>query len=71
MDHHNNDNPKNKGGNLMLTVTGLPVDLDEYIDFSMITQSVDLFYLLGKFFYSIKVGFSTKVHNVVVAGAGD
>jgi beta-mannosidase len=42
MDHHNKDNPKNKGDNLMLTVTGLPRDLDEYIDFSMIAQAEGL-----------------------------
>jgi beta-mannosidase len=42
MDHHNKDNPKTKGDNLMLTVTGLPKDLDEYIDFSMIAQAEGL-----------------------------
>ncbi len=42
MDHHNKDNPKNKGDNLMLTVTGLPDNLDEYIDFSMIAQAEGL-----------------------------
>jgi beta-mannosidase len=42
MDHHNKDNPKNKGDNLMLTVTGLPKDLEEYIDFSMIAQAEGL-----------------------------
>jgi beta-mannosidase len=42
MDHHNKDNPKNKGDDLMLTVTGLPRDLDEYIDFSMIAQAEGL-----------------------------
>lgn len=42
MDHHNKDNPKNKGDNLMLTVTGLPKDLDEYIDYSMIAQAEGL-----------------------------
>ena len=42
MDHHNKDNPKNKGDNLMLTVTGLPRDLEEYIDFSMIAQAEGL-----------------------------
>ncbi len=42
MDWHNKDNPKNKGDNLMLTVTGLPADLDEYIDFSMIAQAEGL-----------------------------
>ena len=42
MDHHNKDNPKNKGDNLMQTVTGLPTDLNEYIDFSMIAQAEGL-----------------------------
>ncbi len=42
MDHHNKDNPKNKGDNLMLTVTGLPEDLQDYIDFSMIAQAEGL-----------------------------
>ncbi len=42
MDHHNKDNPKNKGDNLMLTVTGLPTNLTEYIDFSMIAQAEGL-----------------------------
>ena len=42
MDHHNKDNPKNKGDNLMQTVTGLPDNLDEYIDFSMIAQAEGL-----------------------------
>ena len=42
MDHHNKDNPKTKGDNLMLTVTGLPRGLEEYIDFSMIAQAEGL-----------------------------
>jgi beta-mannosidase len=42
MDHHNKDNPKNKGDNLMLTVTGLPTNLQEYIDYSMIAQAEGL-----------------------------
>jgi beta-mannosidase len=42
MDWHNKDNPKNKGDNLMLGVTGLPETLDEYIDFSMIAQAEGL-----------------------------
>jgi beta-mannosidase len=42
MDHHNKDNPKNKGDNLMQTVTGLPANLEEYIDFSMIAQAEGL-----------------------------
>jgi beta-mannosidase len=42
MDHHNKDTPKNKGDRLMATVTGLPRDLDEYVDFSMIAQAEGL-----------------------------
>jgi beta-mannosidase len=49
MDHHNKDNPKNKGDNLMLTVTGLPGDLSEYIDFSMIAQAEGLKYGIEHF----------------------
>lgn len=44
MDHHNKDNPKDKGDRLMQGVTGLPKDLDEYIDFSMIAQAEGLKY---------------------------
>jgi beta-mannosidase len=42
MDHHNKDNPKNKGDNLMEATTGVPHDLDEYIDFSMMAQAEGL-----------------------------
>lgn len=42
LDHHNKDTPKNKGDNLMASVTGLPRDLREYIDFSMIAQAEGL-----------------------------
>ncbi len=42
MDHHNKDTPKNKGDNLMLTVTGLPDNLEKYIDYSMIAQAEGL-----------------------------
>jgi beta-mannosidase len=42
MDHHNKDTPKNKGDNLMVTVTGLPTNLEEYIDYSMIAQAEGL-----------------------------
>ncbi len=42
MDHHNKDNPKNKGDRLMESVTGLPDNLDDYIDFSMIAQAEGL-----------------------------
>jgi beta-mannosidase len=49
MDHHNKDDPKNKGDNLMSTVTGLPEDLDEYVDFSMISQAEGLKFALEHF----------------------
>jgi beta-mannosidase len=49
MDHHNKDNPKTKGDNLMLTVTGLPDGLEEYIDFSMISQAEGLKYGIEHF----------------------
>jgi beta-mannosidase len=49
MDHHNKDDPKNKGDDLMLTVTGLPRDLDEYVDFSMISRAEDLKFALEHF----------------------
>lgn len=42
MDHHNKDNPKNKGDNLMETVTGLPETLEDYINYSMIAQAEGL-----------------------------
>lgn len=42
MDHHNKDNPKNKGDHLMAGSTGLPETLDEYIDFSMMAQAEGL-----------------------------
>ncbi|MBN1540748.1 glycoside hydrolase family 2 protein [candidate division KSB1 bacterium] len=49
MDHHNKDFPKNKGDNLMQSVTGLPRDLDEYIDFSMIAQAEGVKYGIEHF----------------------
>ncbi len=49
MDHHNKDNPKNKGDNLMLGVTGLPETLEDYIDFSMIAQAEGLKYGIEHF----------------------
>jgi len=49
MDHHNKDKPKNKGDNLMLTVTGLPNDLDEYVDYSAIAQAEGLKFAIEHF----------------------
>ena len=40
----NKDNPKDKGNMLMMAHTGLPKDLPEYIDFSMICQAEGLKY---------------------------
>jgi beta-mannosidase len=42
LDWHNKDNPKNKGDMLMQTITGVPSDLAEYIDFSQIAQAEGL-----------------------------
>lgn len=42
MDHHNKDNPKNKGDHLMAGSTGLPGTLEDYIDYSMIAQAEGL-----------------------------
>lgn len=39
MDWHNKDNPKNKGDMLMESVTGVPDNLEDYIDFSQIAQA--------------------------------
>lgn len=49
MDHHNKDTPKNKGDNLMQGVTGLPETLEEYIDFSQISQAEGLKFALEHF----------------------
>ncbi len=40
--YRNKDFPKDKGNNLMLAHTGLPKDLNQYIDFSMIAQAEGL-----------------------------
>ena len=42
LDWHNKDNPKNKGDNLLLATTGLPVDLEQYILFSQMAQAEGL-----------------------------
>lgn len=49
MDHHNKDTPKNKGDNLMLSVTGLPATLEDYLDFSMIAQAEGLKFAIEHF----------------------
>ncbi len=42
MDWHNKDNPKNKGDDLMLSTTGLPDGLEQYIAFSQMAQAEGL-----------------------------
>ncbi|WP_273889288.1 glycoside hydrolase family 2 protein [Rubrobacter naiadicus] len=49
MDHHNKDEPKDKGDNLMLTVTGLPETLEEYVDYSQISQAEGLKFAIEHF----------------------
>jgi beta-mannosidase len=39
MDHHTKDTPKNKIDMLLESVTGVAVDLDEFVDFSQIAQA--------------------------------
>lgn len=41
-DAHNKDNPKDKGDAMMEIITGVPKDLDEYVDFTMVTQGEGL-----------------------------
>jgi beta-mannosidase len=41
-DHRNKDNPKNKGDALMDYETGLPTDLDQYVELSMACQAEGL-----------------------------
>ena len=41
-DHHNKDNPKNKHDPLLEIVTGLPSSIEQYVDFTMISQAEGL-----------------------------
>ena len=41
-DAHNKDNPKDKGDAMMEIITGVPTNLDEYVDFTMVTQGEGL-----------------------------
>jgi len=41
-DAHNKDNPKDKGDAMMEIITGVPTSLDEYVDFTMVTQGEGL-----------------------------
>lgn len=42
MDWHNKDMPKDKGDMLMQSITGVPKDLAEYVDFSQLAQAEGL-----------------------------
>jgi beta-mannosidase len=42
LDWHNKDNPKDKGDMLMQSTTGVPRDLDEYVDYSQLAQAEGL-----------------------------
>ena len=41
-DYHNKDNPKNKGDALLEIITGLPETLEQYVDFTMVSQAEGL-----------------------------
>jgi beta-mannosidase len=41
-DHHNKDNPKNKHDAVLEIVTGLPDTIEQYVDFTMISQAEGL-----------------------------
>lgn len=41
-DAHNKDNPKNKGDAIMEIITGVPATIDEYVDFTMVSQAEGL-----------------------------
>jgi beta-mannosidase len=41
-DHHNKDNPKNKHDAVLSIVTGLPETIEQYVDFTMISQAEGL-----------------------------
>ena len=49
LDAHNKDQPKNKVDLLMVTTTGLPRDLAEFVDFSMMTQAKGLQFGIAHF----------------------
>ncbi len=49
LDAHNKDQPKNKVDLLMVTTTGLPRDLAEFVDFSMMTQAEGLQFGIAHF----------------------
>jgi beta-mannosidase len=41
-DHHNKDNPKNKHDAVLEMVTGLPETIEQYVDFTMVSQAEGL-----------------------------
>ena len=41
-DHHNKDNPKNKHDPVLEILTGLPSSIEQYVDFTMISQAEGL-----------------------------
>jgi len=41
-DHHNKDNPKDKHDPVLEIVTGLPTSIDQYVDFTMVSQAEGL-----------------------------
>jgi beta-mannosidase len=41
-DAHNKDNPKDKGDAILEIITGLPTSLEEYVDFTMVSQAEGL-----------------------------
>jgi beta-mannosidase len=41
-DHHNKDNPKNKHDSVLAIVTGLPETIEQYVDFTMVSQAEGL-----------------------------
>lgn len=41
-DHHNKDNPKNKHDAVLEIVTGLPSTIEEYVDYTMVSQGEGL-----------------------------
>jgi beta-mannosidase len=49
MEHRIKDTPKDKVNGLLVSVTGLPTDLDEYVDFTQITQAEGLKFAIEHF----------------------
>jgi len=49
LDHHIKDDPKDRLDKLMLSVTGPPKDIQEYVDFSMIAQAEALKFAIEHF----------------------